>query len=233
MSGVEMGFIITLANSIIGVGILAMPFCFQKVSHHLIPSKPNFNVSLPIPLQCGVLLSILLLIFSNLMTRLTCNYLLQSSIRSRKRNLESMGMTTFGLFRNIWLIKDLNSFQRCTFLVHRGNYWSNWVWLDICLDHASLTTWSLAIWDHKFSRVYSTSAWVIHWGDFDSSIFQFWHFIHLLRSLYCNRSIVMVVVTIICIIPLSLLRSIESLSHVSATSIVFYFCLVLKVNNVF
>lgn len=32
MIGTTMGYTMTLANSIIGVGILAMPFCFQKVS---------------------------------------------------------------------------------------------------------------------------------------------------------------------------------------------------------
>lgn len=39
----------------------------------------------------------------------------------------------------------------------------------------------------------------------------------------------MVVVTIVCIIPLSLQRSIDSLSQVSTMSIIFYFCLVFKV----
>lgn len=39
----------------------------------------------------------------------------------------------------------------------------------------------------------------------------------------------MVVVSVVCIIPLSLLRSMESLSHVSTTAIIFYFCMVLKV----
>lgn len=39
----------------------------------------------------------------------------------------------------------------------------------------------------------------------------------------------MIFVTIVCIIPLGLLRNIESLSHVCTTSMIFYCCLVVKV----
>lgn len=44
MSGTTVGFIMTLANSIIGVGILAMPFCFQKV---------RFFIQLLFNFDCG------------------------------------------------------------------------------------------------------------------------------------------------------------------------------------
>lgn len=44
-----------------------------------------------------------------------------------------------------------------------------------------------------------------------------------------SRTFTMVVVTIFCIIPLCMLRNIESLSAICISSILFYFCLVLKV----
>lgn len=46
-----------------------------------------------------------------------------------------------------------------------------------------------------------------------------------------SRTWVMVFVTIVCIIPLGLLKNIESLSAICTTSIIFYFCLVLKVSQ--
>ena len=46
------------------------------------------------------------------------------------------------------------------------------------------------------------------------------------------RTWVMVIVTLICIIPLAMLKNIESLSSVCTTSIMFYFCLVVKVSGV-
>lgn len=60
----------TLANSIIGVGILAMPFCFQK---------------------CGVILSILLLVISNYISRISCHYLIKCSSITRRKNFEYLG----------------------------------------------------------------------------------------------------------------------------------------------
>lgn len=64
------GQVMTLANSIIGVGILAMPFCFQK---------------------CGVILSILLLVISNYISRISCHYLIKCSSITRRKNFEYLG----------------------------------------------------------------------------------------------------------------------------------------------
>lgn len=56
------------------------------------------------------------------------------------------------------------------------------------------------------------------------------HFINsFLFSFFNCRTIVMIIVTVFCIIPLCLLRNIESLSFMCITSIIFYFCLVIKV----
>ena len=67
--------IITLANSIIGVSILAMPFCFK---------------------QCGIVLATLMLILSGVMVKVTCHLLLKSAILSRRRNYELLAFQTFG-----------------------------------------------------------------------------------------------------------------------------------------
>ncbi|XP_067119229.1 putative sodium-coupled neutral amino acid transporter 10 isoform X1 [Centruroides vittatus] len=67
--------VINLGNSIIGVSILAMPYCFKK---------------------CGILLSILLIIASGLITRAACHLLLKSAIMARRRNFEFLAFHTFG-----------------------------------------------------------------------------------------------------------------------------------------
>lgn len=42
-------------------------------------------------MQCGIILSILLLIASNLITRLSCHFLLKTAILSRKKTFEFLG----------------------------------------------------------------------------------------------------------------------------------------------
>lgn len=69
------GNIMILSNSIIGVSILAMPFCFK---------------------QCGIILAILMLGMSSIITRLTCHFLLKSAIISRRRTFELLAFHTFG-----------------------------------------------------------------------------------------------------------------------------------------
>lgn len=63
------GKTVNLGNSIIGVSILAMPYCF---------------------VQSGVLLSILLIILSGFLTRLSCHFILKSAFISRRRSFELM-----------------------------------------------------------------------------------------------------------------------------------------------
>lgn len=60
---------VNLGNSIIGVSILAMPYCF---------------------VQSGILLSILLILLSGFLTRLSCHFLLKSAFISRRRSFELM-----------------------------------------------------------------------------------------------------------------------------------------------
>lgn len=63
------GKTVNLGNSIIGVSILAMPYCF---------------------VQSGLLLSILLIVLSGILTRLSCHFLLKSAFISRRRSFELM-----------------------------------------------------------------------------------------------------------------------------------------------
>jgi sodium-coupled neutral amino acid transporter 10 len=68
-------FIVTMANSIIGVSILAMPFCFK---------------------QCGILLATLMLLASSLVVKMACHLLLKSAILARSRTYEFLAFHTFG-----------------------------------------------------------------------------------------------------------------------------------------
>lgn len=67
--------VINLGNSIIGVSILAMPYCFRK---------------------CGILLSLLLIIMSGFLVRSACYLLLKAAIMARRRNFEFLAFHTFG-----------------------------------------------------------------------------------------------------------------------------------------
>ncbi|XP_035694467.1 putative sodium-coupled neutral amino acid transporter 10 [Branchiostoma floridae] len=68
-------FVLNLGNSIIGVSILAMPYCFK---------------------QCGILLGSLLLLCSAYLTRVSCNLLLKTAFAARKRSYEFLALHTFG-----------------------------------------------------------------------------------------------------------------------------------------
>lgn len=69
------GYVLTLANSIIGVSILAMPYCFK---------------------QCGIFLAIVLLLLSSLISRLSCYFLIKSAIIARRKNFEYLAYYIFG-----------------------------------------------------------------------------------------------------------------------------------------
>lgn len=160
------GHVMTLANSIIGVGILAMPFCFQK---------------------CGVILSILLLILSNWITRICCHYLIKTSLLTRRKSFELLGLHAFGtsgkLLAELCIIGYL--IGTCiTYFVVVGDLGPQIVAKLFALD----------IMEHN----------------------------HL-------RTMIMLVVTLCCIVPLGMLRNVDSLSAVCTASIGFYVCLMLKI----
>jgi len=67
--------VVTLANSIIGVSILAMPYCFK---------------------QCGIVLATLMIIMSGTVVKLSCHLLLKAAIMARRRNFEYLAFHTYG-----------------------------------------------------------------------------------------------------------------------------------------
>lgn len=175
--------VMTLANSIIGVGILAMPFCFQK---------------------CGILLSIVLLVLSNGITRVCCHYLIKTSLLTRRRSFEMLGLHAFGtsgkLLVELCIIGYL--IGTCiTYFVVVGDLGPQIIAKIFALDVAdhlhlrSLVRKCYSIQEEKLTLIYQ----------------------------------VMVVVTVVCIVPLGMLRNVDSLSAVCIASIGFYVCLILKI----
>ena len=85
-------FVLTLANSIIGVSILAMPFCFKQVGRSVrkecMSFRPLFTLFFS---QCGVVLATLVLLLAGAMVKLTCHFLLKAAILARRRNYELLG----------------------------------------------------------------------------------------------------------------------------------------------
>ncbi|XP_041474362.1 putative sodium-coupled neutral amino acid transporter 10 isoform X2 [Lytechinus variegatus] len=67
--------VINLSNSIIGVSVLAMPWCFK---------------------ECGVVLAISLLIITGIVNKFSCNLLLRSSKATRKTSYETVAHHTLG-----------------------------------------------------------------------------------------------------------------------------------------
>ncbi|XP_034831309.1 putative sodium-coupled neutral amino acid transporter 10 [Maniola hyperantus] len=155
---------ITLANSIIGVGILAMPFCFQ---------------------QCGVLLATLILLSMGLISRLCCYFLLKSAIITRRRNYEFLAFHIFGPAGKMAVEMGIIGFLMGT-----------------CI------------------------AYFVVVGDLGPQIIAKMFNINQSDIL---RTSIMVIVSLLCVLPLGLLRNVDSLSNVSAATIAFYLCLVIKV----
>ncbi|KAI5644098.1 transmembrane amino acid transporter protein domain-containing protein [Phthorimaea operculella] len=154
---------ITLANSIIGVGILAMPFCFQ---------------------QCGVLLATVILLFMGLISRLCCYFLLKAALLARRRNFEFLAFHVFGPAGKLAVEIGIIGFLMGT-----------------CI------------------------AYFVVVGDLGPQIIA--KLLNINQSDILRTSI-MVLVSLVCVLPLGLLRNVDSLSNVSAATIGFYFCLVIK-----
>ncbi|XP_047503599.1 putative sodium-coupled neutral amino acid transporter 10 [Pieris napi] len=155
---------VTLANSIIGVGILAMPFCFQ---------------------QCGALLAGLILMSMGLVSRLCCYFLLKAAIITRRRNYEFLAFHVFGPAGKMAVEVGIIGFLMGT-----------------CI------------------------AYFVVVGDLGPQIISKMFNINQSDML---RTSIMVIVSLVCVLPLGLLRNVDSLSNVSAATIAFYFCLVIKV----
>uniref|UniRef100_A0A8D8TBK6 Sodium-coupled neutral amino acid transporter 10 n=1 Tax=Cacopsylla melanoneura TaxID=428564 RepID=A0A8D8TBK6_9HEMI len=161
--GSSTGYIMTISNSIIGVSVLAMPFCFK---------------------ECGIVLSSLLLLLSNILSRSTCHFLLKSAIISRRRNYELIAFHVFGTMGKTVVELSIIGFMMGT-----------------CI------------------------AFFVVMGDLGPAILSN-VFTHI--RIETLRPFVLMGLAIFIVLPLGLLRNVDSLSAVSAATILFYLCLVLK-----
>lgn len=160
-----MSHVMTLANSIIGVSVLAMPFCFK---------------------QCGIVLAVLLLFLCNTLSRLACHFLIKSAVISRRRNFELLAFHAFG-----YMGKFLAELLIIGFM------------LGTCI------------------------AYFVVIGDLGPQIIGKM----IDRTSGEIRTSLLIVTGVFIILPLGLLRNIDSLSSICTATIVFYLCLILKIMN--
>ncbi|CAD1477308.1 unnamed protein product [Heterotrigona itama] len=159
----QMSYIMTLANSIIGVSVLAMPFCFK---------------------QCGIILAIVVLILSSILSRLACHFLIKSAVMSRRRNFELLAFHAFG---------------------HMGKFLVELFIIGFLVG--------------------TCIAFFVVMGDLGPQIVK--------KVIDKNpediRTSLLVTTSIFIVLPLGLLRNIDSLSTLCTATIIFYLCLVLKI----
>ncbi|KAL1128843.1 hypothetical protein AAG570_013377 [Ranatra chinensis] len=173
--GTHAGSVMTLANSIIGVSVLAMPFCFK---------------------QCGIVLSIVMLLVSSIVSRLASHYLIKAAIMEKRRNFEMLAFRAFGPTGKLMV--------------------------ELCVIGFMLGT---------------CVAYFVVVGDLGPAIMApilgFQHPTALRPSVLIGNVLILLFinlgVAVFVVLPLGLLRNVDSLSTVSAASIAFYSCLVLKV----
>lgn len=159
----QLPYIMTLANSIIGVSVLAMPFCFK---------------------QCGIVLAALVLLLSSVLSRLACHFLVKSAVMSRRRNFELLAFHAMG---------------------HMGKFFVELFIIGFLVG--------------------TCIAFFVVMGDLGPQIVG--------KMLDKNpediRTSLLVTTSVFIVLPLGLLRNIDSLSSVCTATIVFYLCLVLKI----
>lgn len=66
----EWPYVLNLANSIMGVSVLAMPYCFMR---------------------CGIFLGTVLLLLSTYLTTVSCELLMRAAIASKRKSYEFLG----------------------------------------------------------------------------------------------------------------------------------------------
>ncbi|XP_015363926.1 PREDICTED: putative sodium-coupled neutral amino acid transporter 10 [Diuraphis noxia] len=156
--------VMTLANSIIGVSILAMPFCYK---------------------ECGIVLSTLLLVLSNFMSRASCHFLLKSAIKSRTRDFEFLAFHLFGKLGKVTVELSIIMFLMGT-----------------CI------------------------AFFVVMGDLGPQIIGDTFNIKNTSAL---RPSIMIGLAVFVVLPLGLLRNVNSLNTICTAAIIFYACLVFKI----
>ncbi|OAD57261.1 Putative sodium-coupled neutral amino acid transporter 10 [Eufriesea mexicana] len=159
----QLSHIMTLANSIIGVSVLAMPFCFK---------------------QCGIILAIVVLILSSTLSRLACHFLIKSAVMSRRRNFELLAFHAFG---------------------HMGKFLVELFIIGFLVG--------------------TCIAFFVVMGDLGPQIVRK----VIDKSPEDIRTSLLITTSIFIVLPLGLLRNIDSLSTLCTATIIFYLCLVLKI----
>ncbi|KAK2582842.1 hypothetical protein KPH14_008927 [Odynerus spinipes] len=155
--------VMTLANSIIGVSVLAMPFCFK---------------------QCGIILAALVLLLCSVLSRLACHFLIKSAVMSRRRNFELLAFHAFG---------------------HMGKFLVELFIIGFLVG--------------------TCIAFFVVVGDLGPQIVGK----IIDRKPEDIRTSLLIITSVFIVLPLGLLRNIDSLSSICTATIVFYVCLVLKV----
>ncbi|XP_050455423.1 putative sodium-coupled neutral amino acid transporter 10 [Cataglyphis hispanica] len=159
----QMSHVMTLANSVIGVSVLAMPFCFK---------------------QCGIILAVLVLLLCSTLSRLACHFLIKSAVISRRRNFELLAFHTFG---------------------HMGKFLAELLIIGFMLG--------------------TCIAYFVVVGDLGPQIISKM----MDRTPGEIRTSLLIFTGVFIVLPLGLLRNIDSLSSICTATIVFYLCLVLKI----
>ena len=96
-----------MTNGVLGLGILTMPYCFEKVNN-LIVVKINIkkiNIYF-LYLKCGLLLGTVCLIVCALLTSYSCKLLIEAANIQKINSLEYLVFSIFGyrgkLFIELW-----------------------------------------------------------------------------------------------------------------------------------
>ena len=81
------GPVVNLANSMIGVSILTIPYCFQQVCSVFSAAQRMPSCSM----QCGVVCGFVLLIASSLLTRASCILVIKAGYNAQKFTYGTLG----------------------------------------------------------------------------------------------------------------------------------------------
>lgn len=96
MAEVKFGELIVMTNSVLGLSILTMPFCFQQVYLMFFSGFFNLIIIISYLLQCGLILGTLSLVTSALMTSYSCKLLVSLINMKKTKTFEFLALRIFG-----------------------------------------------------------------------------------------------------------------------------------------